>query len=128
MKGDARGGERGAATVWVVALLALVWMVAMAVVHAGAARVARHQAQSAADLSALAAAGVAYFGPTEACRRAEVVAEANSARIESCSVADGVAELMLSVHLELPILGVREVPAMARAGPAGVSPTSSWAS
>jgi secretion/DNA translocation related TadE-like protein len=104
----------------VVALLALVWMVAMAVVHVGAARVARHRAQSAADLSALAAAGVASFGPEEACRRAETVADANGARIESCSVAaDGVAELTLSVSLELPVLGVREVPAMARAGPAG---------
>ena len=56
--------ERGSATVWVLALSGVLAAVGVAGVLIGAAVVARHRATSAADLSALAAAGqAATSGP-----------------------------------------------------------------
>lgn len=115
----AHGGERGSATVWMVALMALVWVVAAAVVQMGAVRVARHRAQSAADLGALAAAPAAFTAPTESCGRAKAVIAANDARITSCSVTGGNVDLSVLVHISLPMFGIRDVMAQARAGPVG---------
>jgi secretion/DNA translocation related TadE-like protein len=115
-------GERGSATVWVVALSAVLAVVGAAVVLVGAAAVARHRAGAAADLAALAAAGRAAWGEPGGCELAAQVATANAATLVSCSVdADAVVEVRVSVPVHLGRLGVLSASGRARAGP--VRPT-----
>jgi secretion/DNA translocation related TadE-like protein len=112
-------GERGSATVWTVALAAVLATVGAAVVLVGAAVVARHRATTAADLAALAAAGRAVVGDPAACVVAAEVAAANSANLDSCEVsAAAVVELRVHVPVRLGPLGVVDARARARAGPA----------
>ena len=84
MTGQARG-ERGAATVLVLAMAGLLCFVALAVAGVGGLVRAHRSAQAAADLAALAAAVSASDGG-DACEHAAVVAEANGAGLVSCSV------------------------------------------
>lgn len=110
--------ERGSATIWAVAVAAAVWAVAAALMAVGAARVGRHRAQSAADLSALAAARLAFVVPDRGCARAEALARANGAEVTGCVVGqDGIADIQVTVRLSLPVLGPRPITALARAGP-----------
>jgi len=111
-------GERGSATVWVIALSGVLAVLTAAVVLVGAAAVARHRAGTAADLAALAAAGRAVLGEPDACDVAAQVARANAAALASCSV-DGsaVVEVRVDVPVRLGGLGVHVASARARAGP-----------
>jgi secretion/DNA translocation related TadE-like protein len=112
-------GERGSATVWVVALSAVLALVGASAVLVGAAVVARHRATPGADLAALAAAARAVLGDADACAAAREVAAANSAELTRCTVGAGaVAEVTVSVPLRLGRLGVHTATATARAGPA----------
>jgi secretion/DNA translocation related TadE-like protein len=121
-------GDRGSATVWVIALSAVLAVVGTAVVLVGAATVARHRAEAAADLAALAAAGRVAGGEPDACGLAAEVARANAARLASCAVgADAVVELRVSVPVRLGRLGVWAASARARAGPVPVGwPASAY--
>ena len=111
-------GERGSATVWVLALSGVLAALAMAVVLVGAATVARHRAGTAADLAALAAAGRAVLGEPDGCDRAAQVARANAAALVACSVDDSaVVEVRVDVPVRLGGLGVHVASARARAGP-----------
>ncbi|GAA2880905.1 flp pilus-assembly TadE/G-like family protein [Streptosporangium fragile] len=119
------GREQGSATIWTVGLAALIFAVAMAVVLAGSARVARHRAQGAADLSALVAARLAFADPERSCVKASLLAVGNGAEVIRCSVGDdGVADVQVAVRLSLPVPigsgGVR-VTARARAGPVHIA-------
>jgi len=97
-----RTRERGSATVWVLGLSAVLGLVAAAAVLVGAATVARHRATSAADLTALAAAGRAVLGADDACAVAERVARANGAELTGCSVgADAVADVTVRVPVHV---------------------------
>lgn len=110
--------DRGAATVWVLASGAMTILVALAVSAAGAGIVARHRAQSAADLGALAGAAHAMEGEAAACAGADAIVVANGGRMVRC----GLAGLDVSVTVELSPAGVAAVAgsarATARAGPA----------
>ncbi|GII81226.1 hypothetical protein Sru01_62080 [Sphaerisporangium rufum] len=110
-------GERGSATIWVIALMALVWLAAAAVLLYGAARLASHRAQAAADLGALAGAVHALAEPAAACRRARELVEANGALVTGCVVHSGVVDLQVAFSLSLPLAGERTAVAEARAGP-----------
>jgi secretion/DNA translocation related TadE-like protein len=113
---DAR--ERGSATIWVLALATVLATVGAAVVLVGAAVVARHRATAAADLAALAGAGRAVLGDPDACAAAARVAQANGARLKTCSVGAGAAvQVHVSLAVRLGPLGLTEAPARARAGP-----------
>jgi secretion/DNA translocation related TadE-like protein len=83
----------------------------------GAAHVARHQAQAAADLGALAGAVTAVEGPRAACARAAAIVTASRARLTGCAV-EG---LDLVVRVEVTPPGAAGLPgpatATARAGP-----------
>ena len=119
MTSSGRAAERGSATVWTVALSAVLAVVGAAVLLIGAAVVARHRAGSAADLAALAAAGRAVQGDADPCAAAHEVAAANGATVDSCAVsAAAVVELRVHVPVRLGPLGVVDAPARARAGPA----------
>ena len=110
--------QRGSATIWMVGLMALVFAVAAAVVFAGMARVARHRAQGAADLSALAAARLAFANPGRSCRRASSLAADNEARVTRCSLGDGgIADIEVAMEISLPLKGMVVITSRARAGP-----------
>ncbi len=85
----------------------------------GAAVVARHQAQAAADLGALAAAVHALEGPEAACARAARIVSANDARMVSCEVA-GLEAVVTAEADPVGLAGVMagSARASARAGPA----------
>ncbi|PPK65785.1 flp pilus-assembly TadE/G-like family protein [Actinokineospora auranticolor] len=91
--------DRGSAT----ALLAVVTigMVSLAavVLALGSAVVARHRAESAADLGALAAAAHAAAGPEVACGRAERVARRMGARLVACGLDGWVATVEVAVDV-----------------------------
>jgi secretion/DNA translocation related TadE-like protein len=114
--------DRGSATVWCVALMGLLFSVAMAFAYLGAARVTDHRAQSAADMSALAAAGRALVDPEDACSHAAHLAERNGARLLRCTIEDSIAEVTASVPLSLPGMKPSVALGRARAGPARIDP------
>ena len=94
----------------VVALLT----VTLGVGRVGAAVLARHRAQAAADLAALAAAGALPAGPTAACDRARDLAATMGAAITDCAVTGLDITVQVSVGVEI---GGGTARAVARAGP-----------
>jgi secretion/DNA translocation related TadE-like protein len=106
-------GERGSATIWVLAVGGLVVTVGLVGALVGAAVTGRHRAQVAADLGALAGARYAASGQATACARAAVVVRANGASLGGCLL-DG---LDLVVTAEVTVRGVGVARARARAGP-----------
>lgn len=95
-------GERGSASVYVLAACSLMTVVLLLVAALGGAAVSRHRVEAAADLTALAGAWRLVDGPAEACRRAAQTAAANGARLLSCDVISDGAQLL--VHLQGPPL------------------------
>jgi len=85
--------------------------------HVGAAIVARHRAQAAADLAALAAAASIVEGEAHACARAVELARAMGTAAVSCSV-DGL-DVVVTVDAPTDVSVFRMGPAraVARAGP-----------
>ncbi|MEV7009568.1 Rv3654c family TadE-like protein [Streptosporangium sp. NPDC051022] len=123
--GGRGGGDRGAATIWTVGIMALIFSVATAVVFAGTARVARHRARNAADLSALAAARLAFADPARGCAQASSLAVGNGAKLVRCSIdAYGIADVQVTVVLSLPAVGSQVITAEARAGPVHIADTT----
>ncbi len=111
-------GERGSATVWVVALAGVLAAIGVAAVLGGAAVGGRHRPTTAADLAALAAAEHAVRGDPGACAAAGEVAGANGARLTACTVGDAaVVDVAVAVPVRLGPLGVSRAGARARAGP-----------
>jgi secretion/DNA translocation related TadE-like protein len=115
------GRERGSATVWAAVGIAAITTVLVVGLHFGAAVIARHRAEAAADLAALAAAGAAVEGAEAACERAERVVEAMGATLAACHLDgwDALVEAHAPVAIAVP--GVDTASGRARAGP--VTPT-----
>lgn len=90
--------------------------VALVGVRVGSAVVARHRAQGAADLAALAAAARVPSGPAAACQGALEIARAMGAELADCTVA----ELDVVIAVVVAAGGPIGAPARAsaRAGPA----------
>ncbi|QUG99728.1 flp pilus-assembly TadE/G-like family protein [Saccharopolyspora erythraea] len=111
-------GDGGAATVFSALLsIALVAVLALALQLASGV-VARHRAEGAADLAALAAAAHVVQGPEFACGRADWVARGMAIAIASCRL-EG-ANARIEVRADSPVLGnFTAITARARAGPAG---------
>ncbi|HEX6471443.1 MAG TPA: Rv3654c family TadE-like protein [Streptosporangiaceae bacterium] len=112
-----READRGSATVWVTALMGLVWLAAVAAMTVGEARAARHRAHAAADLAALAAASHASDGPARACGLAADIAREVPARLTACGLRDRVAAVQVVAVSRVPGFGRLTVTASARAGP-----------
>jgi len=109
--------DRGAASVFLLAIGLAFVAAGLAGAAVGAARVGRHEARIAADFGALAGARHAIEGKAEACDQAARLVAANGARITFCEV-DGL-EIIVRVDVTvtpLPAL-VRHATAAARAGP-----------
>jgi secretion/DNA translocation related TadE-like protein len=128
--------ERGSGSVLVIALIETVLVLTMFVGVAGRAAVARHRAESAADLAALAAASSPDGASAESCRRAAAAAQSGGGVLSACrSLVDG--SVLVEVVVPVPELarwlsakdGARppfQAKASARAGPPslGASPVS----
>lgn len=109
--------EHGAASLTAVAAVAVLIAVTGGLIQLGAAVVARHRAQSAADLAALAAAGQIASGADSACAQAALVARAMDTTVTDC-VVDGL-EVVVNVDAAIAHGAWRVGPAQAaaRGGP-----------
>lgn len=96
-------------------MVAVLLCVTAAGAYVGSVVVARHRAQAAADLAALAAAARLPAGAEAACARATTVARQMRVGDARCAV-DGL-DVVVSVELPVAFAGVAR--AAARAGPAG---------
>ncbi|MGB3772350.1 MAG: Rv3654c family TadE-like protein [Rhodococcus sp. (in: high G+C Gram-positive bacteria)] len=115
---DAGSRDRGSATVvGAFVTLALVVVTAL-VVSVGAAVSARHQAQSAADLAALAGAAALTEGVEAGCAAATVSADRMGAVVDQCRVDEWDVQVRVRVQIALMRWGERDAVASARAGPA----------
>lgn len=112
------GSDRGSATVWAVGAIAVLLSVAAFGLHLGAAMVARHQAEAAADLAALAGAGSVTGRQGAACEQAHRVADRMRVRLVSCLVQgwDVAVEVVARPGGGAALLG--DATGRARAGPA----------
>ncbi|WP_371518096.1 Rv3654c family TadE-like protein [Kitasatospora sp. NBC_01300] len=123
-----RGPDAGSATVWLLALAMLGTAVFAGTIAVGAVVAARHRAESAADLAALAAADRLLLDPDGGCGRAEGIAVAQGAGLVSCTVdrAGDAVEVVAEVTVgglpaRLPLGPAR---ARARAGPVRAAVTA----
>jgi secretion/DNA translocation related TadE-like protein len=93
-------------------MMALLLVVAIGGIYVGSAVVARHRAQAAADLAALAAASRLIAGTEAACKQAAALSRAMGVNQTECTVDD----LDVVVAVEAPV-GMWSARAAARAGP-----------
>ena len=86
-------------------------------VYVGSAVIARHRAQAAADLAAVAAAAHLADGLGAACAKASAVARAMRTAVAQCVVED--LDVLVTVDAPVPLGRLRVGPARAtaRAGP-----------
>lgn len=108
-------GERGAATVYAVMLIAVLTVSALALTVLAGVFAVRRQMESAADLAALAGAQAQQHG-RDPCAAAEEIAVRNAAELTSCAVVGDDVRLTVA-HRGDGLLGRFAVPARARAGP-----------
>ncbi len=97
--------------------MAVVLAVTVGAGYVGSAVIARHRAQAAADLAALAAATLLPSGLQTACREASTLASKMATAMTSCNTEN----LDVIVSVEAPVgfapSGVSAARAIARAGP-----------
>ncbi|AQT81998.1 hypothetical protein B1R94_26175 [Mycolicibacterium litorale] len=110
-----RADDRGAATVLAAVLIVVLVAVTLGGVHLGSAVVARHRAQAAADLAALAAAIWLPGGSAAACREAAGVSRAVGATLSACTVED--LDVVVTIDVVTGGLTGGRAQAKARAGP-----------
>ncbi|PKH40679.1 helicase/secretion neighborhood TadE-like protein [Nocardioides alpinus] len=109
-----RRADDGGATVLVVAMAGVLMFVTLGLAAAGGLVTAQRRAQSAADLTALAAAASVE---ADACAEALRVAGANAAALDSCELVG--TDVLVTVSVAGPATPGRDlrVSAEARAGP-----------
>ena len=110
--------EQGSATIWIVAVIAVIALVTGVVVSVGVVMLDRHRAAAAADETALAVAAAALDGPTIACGRGSRIARRNGAALTSCRLADAISEVEVEVRLPGWLHRFETAVGRARAGPA----------
>jgi secretion/DNA translocation related TadE-like protein len=76
--------DRGVATIWAAVAIAVLMSMVVVGLHLGTAVVVRHQVESAADLAALAAAGMVVAGERRACTQARRVTDRMRVQLVSC--------------------------------------------
>lgn len=86
MSGRRAVDDRGSATVLAAAAVGVLVCLLGLGLQIGAATLARHRAESAADLAALGGAREAVRGADVACARAREIAEGNGSRLVDCVV------------------------------------------
>ncbi|HJP77404.1 MAG TPA: Rv3654c family TadE-like protein [Pseudonocardiaceae bacterium] len=111
-------GDRGAATIWIIAAIAALLLFAGGILAVGASAVTRHRAAGAADLAALAAADYAPDGEQAACGWARWVTDRMRVRLDSCHLDGWDALVRTSADPPGPLARFGAATAHARAGPA----------
>jgi secretion/DNA translocation related TadE-like protein len=113
-----RRSETGIATIWGLAIIGI--LILLAAVSAGVVALigARHQAEAAADLSALAGAQAAVDGE-DACDAARRIAAANGGSLTRCDVDGEIVEVRVEVDGPRLLGEAWVLTGRARAGPAG---------
>lgn len=111
--------DRGSASVIAVAMIAVLLVLTGGFGYLGAAVVARHRAQAAADLAALAGAGIVAAGPEAACEHAAQLARRMGGGVTSCLVENLDVVLTVEIAVALGHWDVGPARASARAGPVG---------
>jgi secretion/DNA translocation related TadE-like protein len=110
--------DRGSATLWMLALIGLIWSVATMAMAVGGARAARHRAYAAADLAALAAASHFAEGAGSACELAARIARGSGGRLRQCVFHGRISDVVVVSEIpSIPALGRLTATARARAGP-----------
>lgn len=116
-----RAPDQGSASIWVLACAVIVLLVGVLASLRATAVLARHRAESAADLAALAAAG--RIGLTaDGCAQARSVAAVNGASLARCRLMldpdgrTGTVDVTITLAVHLPGVGTQRVVATARAG------------
>ena len=102
-------------------MVAVLLCVTGAGAYVGSVVVARHRAQAAADLAALAAAARMPSGVGPACARATAVAHEMRVHDVQCEADDLDVLVTVQVRVGLSVTGVRMARAAARAGPASAT-------
>ncbi|GAA4911231.1 secretion/DNA translocation related TadE-like protein [Actinomycetospora succinea] len=124
MSGTAGGrravGDAGSATVLAAAAVGVLVCLLGLGLQLGAATLARHRAETAADLAALAGAREAVRGADVACARAREVAAGNGADVADCAVEGWTVTVITTYPCRcLPSVS-GEATGRARAGPVAV--------
>lgn len=114
---DGAEQDRGSVTVLAAFMVAALVSTSVGGVHIAAAVLAQHRAQSAADLSVLAAAAWLPRGPSSACDGAQRVSGEMGAVLRRCDVER--LDVQVTVTVEVGGLVGSEAQASARAGPMG---------
>ncbi|MFW0786583.1 Rv3654c family TadE-like protein [Gordonia sp. CPCC 206044] len=114
-----RAHDDGFATVAGAFAVAAITAAALLVLYIGGAVVARHRAQSAVDLAALAAAARHVRAEPTPCAAARRVARAQRvhATVRDCTIDGDDVVVTVGVPVRLGPFGLREATASARAGP-----------
>jgi secretion/DNA translocation related TadE-like protein len=99
-------------------MIAVLLAITVGFLYVGCAVVARHRAQSAADLAALAAAGQLSAGATAACTWADAIARQMHSTVARCDVEDLDVTVATRATVMLGRFGIGATSAVARAGPA----------
>lgn len=110
-------GDRGAATALSAILALALLAVLVLVLQIGAATIARHRAEGAADLAALAAAAHAPSGVGPACERAAQVVDGMRASVVECLLVGWNARVTVEADLPAIVLLGGKASARAHAGP-----------
>ncbi|WP_307851822.1 Rv3654c family TadE-like protein [Williamsia sp. CHRR-6] len=105
------------ATLLGAAVVAVVVILVGVVTFLGAAASARHRAQSAADLAALAAAQRVLFGEADPCGAARSLAAESGAVVARCRRDVDDVVVTVKIRVALGPFGIRDAVAIARAGP-----------
>jgi secretion/DNA translocation related TadE-like protein len=113
--------ELGSASLFAVAMMAVLLAITVGGVYVGSAVIARHRAQSAADLAAVAAAVHLADGKRDACVEASAVARAMRMAVTHCVVENLDVVVTVETSVALGGIGVGPARATARAGPIGTS-------
>src|SRR5438445_675202 len=111
-----RESDAGVVTVEAAIALASIVIVTGGLLHVGSAVAARHTAQSAADLSALAAAGALEGGGEAACRSAADLAGRMRTTLQECVVEGWDVVVRVRAPVLLSGFGISDAEAAARAG------------
>jgi secretion/DNA translocation related TadE-like protein len=109
--------DRGSATLVAVAVMAVLLALTLGGVAVGSAVIARHRAQAAADLAALAAAAHLADGAGEACSHAAALVHAMRTVLTQCAVEDLDVVVAVDASVVFGRMGVGPARASARAGP-----------
>jgi len=109
--------DQGSVTIWVAGFIAVLWLAATAAMAYGGAVIGRHRAETAADLTALAAAMHVLDGESGACSVAAGIAGRNGGVLRSCRFVGSDVEVEVTRSVDVAGVGMRTAVARARAGP-----------